>query len=107
MKPPVTSDCSLAPKLLFVDWLKMLANEKQAVQFPSPFVLVCEQKRCSHMPGVFVFFSRIKKHQACVNTVFVHKLKQKGMEIALLVSHWLTFLTNQQTKVLAPNYNPK
>ena len=52
MKPPVTSDCSLAPKLLFVDWLKILANEKQAVQFRSPLVLVCEQKRCSHMPGV-------------------------------------------------------
>ena len=51
MKPPVTSDCSLAPKLLFVDWLKILANEKQAVQFRSPLVLVCEQKRCSHMPG--------------------------------------------------------
>ena len=49
MKPPVTSDCSLAPKLLFVDWLKILANEKQAVQFRSPIVLVCEQKRCSHM----------------------------------------------------------
>ena len=48
MKPPVTSDCSLAPKLLFVDWLKILANEKQAVQFRSPLVLVCEQKRCSH-----------------------------------------------------------
>ena len=47
------------------------------------------------------------KHQACVNTVFVHKLKQEGIEIALLVSHWLIFLTNQQTKVLAPNYNPK
>ena len=51
MKPPVTSDCSLAPKLLFVDWLKILANEKQAVQFRSPVVLVCEQKRCSHMLG--------------------------------------------------------
>ena len=48
MKPPVTSDCSLAPKLLFVDWLKILANEKQAVQFRFPLVLVCEQKRCSH-----------------------------------------------------------
>ena len=47
------------------------------------------------------------KHQACVNTVFVHKLKQEGIEIALLVSHWLIFLTNQQTKGLAPNYNPK
>ena len=45
MKPPVTSDCSLAPKLLFVDWLKILANEKQAVQFRSPIVLVCEQKK--------------------------------------------------------------
>ena len=51
MKPPVTSDCSLAPKLLFVDWLKILPNEKQAVQFRSPLVLVSEQKRCSHMPG--------------------------------------------------------
>ena len=51
VKPPVTSDCSLAPKLLFVDWLKILANEKQAVQFRSPIVLVYEQKRCSHMPG--------------------------------------------------------
>ena len=51
MKPPVTSDCSLATKLLFVDWLKILANEKQEVQFRSPIVLVCEQKRCSHMPG--------------------------------------------------------
>ena len=51
MKPPITSDCSLAPKLLFVDWLKILANEKQAVQFRSPIVLVCEQKQCSHMPG--------------------------------------------------------
>ena len=40
MKPPVTSDCSLAPKLLFVDWLNILANEKQAVQFRSPIVLV-------------------------------------------------------------------
>ena len=49
----VTSDCSLAPKLLFVDWLKILANEKQAVQFRSPIVLVCEQKRCSQMPGSF------------------------------------------------------
>ena len=48
VKPPVTSDCSLASKLLFVDWLKILANEKQAVQFRSPLVLVCEQKRCSH-----------------------------------------------------------
>ena len=35
---------------------------------------------------------------ACVNTVFVHKLKQEGIEIALLVSHWLIFLTNQQNK---------
>ena len=51
MKPPVMSDCSLAPKLLFVDWLKILANEKQAVRFRSPIVLVREQKRCSHMPG--------------------------------------------------------
>ena len=51
MKPPATSDCSLAPKLLFVDWLKILANEKQSVQFGSPLVLVCVQKRCSHMPG--------------------------------------------------------
>ena len=51
MKPSVTSDCSLAPKLLFVEWLKILANEKQAVQFRSPIVFVCEQKRCSHMPG--------------------------------------------------------
>ena len=42
-------------------------------------------------------------HQACVNTIFVHKLKQYGIEIALLVSHWLIFLTNQQTNVLAPN----
>ena len=42
VKPPVTSDCSLAPKLLFVDWLKILANEKQAVQFRAPIVLVCE-----------------------------------------------------------------
>ena len=50
---------------------------------------------------------RYKEHQACVNTVFVHKLKQEGIEIALLVSHWLIFFTNQQTKVLAPNYNPK
>ena len=41
-----------------------------------------------------------------MNTVFIHKLKQEGIEIALLVSHWLIFLTNQQTKVLAPNYNP-
>ena len=49
VKPPVTSDCSLAPNLLFVDWLKILANEKQAVQFQSPLVLVCEQKRCSHI----------------------------------------------------------
>ena len=53
MKPPVTSDCSLAPKLLFVDWLKILANEKQAVKFRSPIVLVCEQKQCSHMPGAY------------------------------------------------------
>ena len=53
VKPPVTSDCSLAPKLLFVDWLKILANEKQAVQFRSLIVLVCEQKRCSHMPGSY------------------------------------------------------
>ena len=53
MKPPITSDCSLAPKLLFVDWLKILANEKQAVQFRSPIVLVCEQKRCSHMLGAY------------------------------------------------------
>ena len=51
MKPPVTSDCSLAPELLFVDWLKILANEKQTVQFRSPIVLVCERKRCSHMLG--------------------------------------------------------
>ena len=51
VKPPVTSDCSLVPKLLFVHWLKILANEKQAVQFRFPIVLVCEQKRCSHMPG--------------------------------------------------------
>ena len=53
MKPPVPSDCSLVPKLLFVDWLKILANEKQAVQFRSPIVLVCEQKQCSHMPGAY------------------------------------------------------
>ena len=33
-----------------------------------------------------------------MNTVFVHKLKQEGIEIALLVSHWRIFLTNQQTK---------
>ena len=33
-----------------------------------------------------------------MNTVFVHKLKQEGIEIALLVSHWLIFLTNQQNK---------
>ena len=57
MKPPVPSDCSLAPKLLFVDWLKILANEKQAVQFRSPLVLVCEQKRCSHTPGGSNFLS--------------------------------------------------
>ena len=49
VKPPITSDYSLAPKLLFVDYLKILANEKQAVQFRSPILLVCEQKRCSHM----------------------------------------------------------
>ena len=36
---------------MFVDWLKILTNEKQAVQFRSPILLVCEQKRCSHMPG--------------------------------------------------------
>ena len=36
---------------MFVDWLKILANEKQAVQFRSALVLVCEQKQCSHMPG--------------------------------------------------------
>ena len=42
VKPPVTSDCSLVPNLLFVDWLKILANEKQAVQFRSHIVLVCE-----------------------------------------------------------------
>ena len=59
MKPPVTSNCSLAPKLLFVDWLKILANEKQAVRFRSPVVLVCEQKRCSHMPGSQ--FDRVNK----------------------------------------------
>ena len=40
MKPTLTSDCSLVPKVLFVDWLKILANEKQAVQFRSPLVLV-------------------------------------------------------------------
>ena len=39
MRPPVTSDCSLAPKLLFVDWLKILANEKQAVQFRSYYFI--------------------------------------------------------------------
>ena len=27
---------------MFVDWLKILADEKQAVQFRSPIVLVCE-----------------------------------------------------------------
>ena len=54
MKPPVTSDCSLVPELLFVDWLKILANEKQAVQSRSPIVLVCEQKWCSHMLGAWV-----------------------------------------------------
>ena len=54
VKPPVTSDCSLAPKLLFVDWLKILANEKQAVQFRSIIVLVCEQKWCSHMTILFL-----------------------------------------------------
>ena len=36
---------------MFVDWSKILANEKQAVQFRSPIVVVCEQKQCSHMPG--------------------------------------------------------
>ena len=51
MKPPVTSDCSLPTKLLFVDWLKILAIIKQTVQFRSSTVLVCEQIRCSHMPG--------------------------------------------------------
>ena len=30
-----------------------------------------------------------------MNTVFVHKLKQEGIEIALLVSHWLIFLFPQ------------
>ena len=62
MKPPVTSDCSLAPKLLFVDWLKILANEKQAVQFRSPLVLVCEQKRCSHMPGGVAMLLKKRHH---------------------------------------------
>ena len=38
---------------------------------------------------------------------FCSQTKQEGIEIALLVSHWLIFLTNQQTNVLAPNYNPK
>ena len=61
MKPPVTSNCSLAPKLLFVDWLKILANEKQAVQFRSPIVLVCEQKQCSHMPGSDVDFEASRR----------------------------------------------
>ena len=61
MKQPVTSDCSLAPNLLFVDWLKILANEKQAVQFRSPLVLVCEPKRCSHMPGAYnIIFCDVK-----------------------------------------------
>ena len=45
VKPPVTSDCSLAPKLLFVDWLEIVANEKQAVQFRSSTVLVCEARQ--------------------------------------------------------------
>ena len=58
-------------------------------------------------PGWNCLNSPSSLRQACVNTVFVHKLKQEGIEIALLVSHWLIFLTNQQTKVLAPNYNPK
>ena len=57
--------------------------------------------------GCTMGLTRLLYNQACVNTVFVHKLKQEGIEIALLVSHWLIFLTNQQTKVLAPNYNPK
>ena len=61
VKPPVTSDCSLAPKHLFVDWLKILDNEKQAVQFRSPIVLVCEQKRCTHMPGTRqTYFSKTR-----------------------------------------------
>ena len=67
MKPPVTSDCSLAPKLLFVDWLKILANEKQAVQFRSPLVLVCEQKRCSHMPGAYFSKTRGKLFSSAIS----------------------------------------
>ena len=69
MKPPVTSDCSLAPKLLFVDWLKILANEKQAVQFRSPLVLVCEQKRCSHMPGACPE-TILQIYKQCVRPIF-------------------------------------
>ena len=73
MKPPISLDCSLTPELLFVDWLKILANAKQEVQFQSPTVLVCEQKQCSHMldavlyarfssehtlsPAIFAFFT--------------------------------------------------
>ena len=68
MKPHVTSDCSLAPKLLFVDWLIILANEKQAVQFRSPIVLVCEQ---AHHPNFWKFIDiyRITKtrfHSTCL-----------------------------------------
>ena len=56
---------------------------------------------------MFTRESSIQLSTRHVNSVFVHKLIQEGIEIALLVSHWLIFLTNQQTKVLAPNYNPK
>ena len=88
VKPPVPSDCSLAPKLLFVDWLKILANEKQAVQFRSPLVLVCEQKWCSHMKLVLNCTL-----DSLVNT---HHLQQYS---PFSLHYWSSWIMSDQTKV--------
>ena len=87
VKPPVTSDCSLAPKLLFVDWLKILANEKQAVQFPSPLVLVCEQN------GVHTCLVLNCMIDSLVNT---HHLQQYS---PFSLHYWSSWIMSDQTKV--------
>ena len=85
MKPPVTSDCSLAPNLLFVDWLKILADEKQAVQFRSPLVLVCEQN------GVHTFLVLNCMLDSLVNT---HHLQQYS---PFSLHYWSSWIMSDTT----------
>ena len=87
MKPPISLDCSLTPELLFVDWLKILANAKQEVQFQSPTVLVCEQKQCSHMLDAFCMLDSL------VNT---HHLQQYSPSSP---HQWSSWIMSDQTKV--------